>query len=110
MEADRSTESITGVIVPKILAYREIVANRIAEKQFGIESLYVLFATDKPKRMANIMKELERIAKNGRSTMFGFRAEENFGAFLYAPAPTGRLFSEAWARVGMEGLVLRDRK
>ena len=87
LEADRSTKSIIGVFVPKILAYREIVANGIAEKQFGIDSLYVLFATDKPKRMHNITKELERIAKNGRSTMFGFRAEENFGAFLQVQNP-----------------------
>ena len=108
LETDKGTESITAVIVPKILAYREIVAHRIIDKHFGIENLTVLFATTSAVRMKNIMRELQKIAKQGRSVMFGFRADDTFGRFLKSPPPTGRLFREPWARVGFDDLILAD--
>jgi len=103
---DKGTESIKAVIVPKILAYREIVAAGVIDEYLGIDNLCVLFATTNETRMKNIMNELSRIAKNGRSTMFGFRAELGFGDFLRAPSPSGHLFTSPWKRVGHDDLIL----
>ncbi|HEY8033678.1 MAG TPA: replication-relaxation family protein [Methylocella sp.] len=91
LEADKGTESIKAVIVQKILAYREIVAAGIIDDYLGIDNLTVLFATTNVTRMQNIMDELARIARNGRSTMFAFRAEAGFGDFLRTPPPSGHL-------------------
>jgi len=106
LEADKGTESIKSVIVPKILAYREIVADYIIDAHLGIDNLTVLFATTNETRMKNVMRELSQIATNGRSRMFGFRAETSFGDFLRTPTPTGDLFFAPWARVGHDDLIL----
>jgi len=106
IEADKGTESITTVIRQKILAYREIVAAGIIDDYLGIDNLKVLFATTSAKRMRHMMRELEIIARNGKSTMFGFRAEEAFDDFLKASSPDGRLFPATWVRVGHPDLSL----
>jgi hypothetical protein len=106
LEADRGTESLKAVIVPKILAYREVVAARVIDEHLGIDNLTVLFATTSEQRMRHAMGELARIARDGRSTMFAFRAEPSFGDFLRTPSPTGRLAKAPWHRVGYDPLVL----
>lgn len=108
LEADRGTESITKVIVPKFLAYREIVAAGVIDDWFGIDNLTVLFATPSGARLRSMTGELAHIAKGGRSVMFGFRAEPGMGDFLRAAPPSGRLFTARWRRVGHEDLVLAD--
>lgn len=108
LEADKGTESIKAVIVPKILAYREIVAGGVIDDHLNIDNLTVLFATTSEMRMRNIMDELASIARNGRSTMFAFRAEAAFGEFLRTPAPTGRLAAAPWRRVGYDDLVIAE--
>jgi hypothetical protein len=108
LEADKGTESIKSVIVPKILAYREIVAAGIIDDYLGVDNLRVLFATTSRKRMRNVMDELAAIARNGKSTMFGFRVDDAFDDFLKSPMPTGRLFSAPWERVGHPDLILAD--
>jgi len=108
LEADKGTESITSVIVPKILAYREIVADHIVDDHLGIDNLRVLFATTSTRRMKNVMRELQRIAANNRSAMFAFRSEDSFGAYLKTPMPSGRLAHAPWARVGCHDLVLAE--
>jgi protein involved in plasmid replication-relaxation len=108
LEADKGTESVKGVIVPKILAYREIVAAGIIDDHLGIDNLWVLFATTSEKRMRNVMDELASIARNGKSTMFGFRADAVFRGFLKSPPPTGALFTSPWARVGHPDLILAE--
>jgi hypothetical protein len=108
LEADKGTESIKAVIVPKILAYREIVSAGLIDEYLGIDNLRVLFATTSEARMRNIMQELALIAKHGKSTLFCFRAESGFGDFLKTPAPTGRLFSAPWRRVGYPDLVIAE--
>lgn len=108
LEADKGTESIAAVIVPKILAYREIVADHIIDDHLGVEKLTVLFATTSSARMKNVMSELRRVARDGRSIMFAFRAEPDFGDFLQTPAPTGRLFHDPWQRVGFDNIFLVD--
>jgi Replication-relaxation len=106
LEADTGTESVQGIILPKMLAYREIVAAKIIDEYLGVDNLTVLFLTPSPLRMKHMMQALQDIARNGRSPMFAFRAEQGFSSFLQSPAPTGRLVEEAWSRVGCEDLVL----
>ncbi len=106
LEADKGTESIRAVIVQKIRAYREIVAARTIDDWLGVDNLTVLFATANETRMRNIMRELQTIARNGRSIMFGFRAETGFAEFMRATPPNGSLATDAWARVGFDDLRL----
>jgi hypothetical protein len=108
LEADKGTESVTTVIRQKLLAYREIVAAGVIDEYLGVDNLKVLFTTTSVKRMRHIMRELEQIARNGKSTMFGFRAEPSFGDFLRAPEPTGRLFQQPWERVGHPPFALAE--
>jgi hypothetical protein len=108
LEADKGTESIKGVIVPKILAYREIVAAGIIDDYLGVDNLRVLFATISAKRMRNVMDELAKIARNGKSTMFGFLADPAFESFLKSQPPSGRLLTAPWARVGHPDMILAD--
>jgi hypothetical protein len=108
LEADRGTESVKSVIVEKILAYREIVATGVIDAYLGVDNLRVLFATTSRRRMHYVMVELAKIARNGKSTMFGFRADEAFDDFLKSPMPTGRLFTAPWERVGHPDLILAD--
>jgi hypothetical protein len=108
LEADKGTESIRAVIVPKILAYREAVASCMIDEWLGIENLTVLFATPSMVRKRNIMAELETIARQGRSPMFGFASDPAFAAFTKAAAPSGRYATMRWARVGFDDLQLVD--
>lgn len=110
LEADKGTESIRAVIVPKIRAYREIVAARMIDAWLGVDNLTVLFATSSEARMRNVMRELQSIARNGRSVMFGFHAEPGFGEFMRTAPPTGRLATMPWTRVGFDDFVLADRR
>ena len=106
IEADTGSESIEGVIKPKILAYREIVAAGIIDDHFGIDNLRVLFVTTNAKRMRNMIAAVASIAREGRSTMFGFACRPELGQLAGAPAPDGRLFVEPWLRAGREDLRL----
>jgi hypothetical protein len=106
LEADMGTESIEAVIKPKIRAYRQIVATGTIDDHFGIDNLAVLFVTTNEKRMHNMMKAVESIARNGRSTMFGFACRPDLAGFARAPAPDGRMFRAPWRRIGHEDLSL----
>ena len=68
----------------------------------------MLFATTSQKRKRNMMDELAKIARNGKSTMFGFLADPGFESFLKSPPPSGRLLTSPWARVGNPDLVLAE--
>ena len=96
LEADMGTESIDAVIKPKIRAYRQIVATGTIDDHFGVDNLAVLFVTTNEKRMRNMMKAVELIARNGRSTMFCFACGPDLGQFMRAPVPDGRMFREPW--------------
>jgi hypothetical protein len=106
LETDKGTESIRSVIVPKILAYREVVASCIIDEWLGIDNLTVLFATTSETRTCNIMSELQKIARDGRSAMFAFHADPAFAAFMQATPPSGRYARLPWKRVGFDDLVL----
>jgi hypothetical protein len=104
LEADMGTESIEAVIKPKIRAYRQIVATHTIDDHFGIDNLVVLFVATNEKRMRNMMKAVESIARNGRSTMFAFACRPDLSSFTRASAPDGRMFRESWHRVGHRDL------
>ena len=110
LEADKGTESIEAVIVPKYLAWREAVASGAIEEAFGIDldrcTFTVLFATTSEARKKHMMAELKKVVAKGRSPMFGFRAELRFADFLTAEMPTGKLFTAEWERVGFEPLTI----
>jgi hypothetical protein len=108
LEADRGTESVKTVIVQKILAYREIVASGVIDDYLGVDNLKVLFATTSEKRKRHMMDLLAGIARNGKSTMFGFHVDEAFDDFLKTPMPTGRLFATPWVRLGHPDLILAE--
>jgi hypothetical protein len=108
IEADTGSESIEAVIKPKIRAYREIVATRTIDDHFGFDNLRVLFVTTNEKRMRNIMAAVESIARNGRSTMFGFACRPDLRQFSSAAGPDGQMFSLAWQRVGFDPIALSN--
>jgi hypothetical protein len=109
LEADKGTESISAIIVPKMRAYREIVGAGIIDAHLGIDNLTVLFATTSVRRMHHMMDALAKVVANGRSRMFAFRAEAEFAEFLRKPAPTGRTLVAPWLRAGHEELTLAPK-
>ena len=106
IEADIGSESIEGVIKPKIRAYREIVASGMIDDHFGIDNLRVLFVTTNAKRMSNMIAAVASIARDGKSTMFGFACRPDLGQIAGAPAPDGRLYVQPWLRAGRDDLRL----
>ena len=106
IEADTGSESIEGVIKPKIRAYREIVAAGMIDDHFGIDNLRVLFVTTNEKRMRNMIAAVASIAREGRSTMFGFACRPDLGQLAGAPAPDGRMYAQPWARAGRDDMRL----
>jgi hypothetical protein len=106
IEADTGSESIEGVIKPKIRAYREIFASRMIDDHFGIDNLRVLFVTTDEKRMRNMIAALASIAQGGRSSMFGFACRPDLGQLAGAPAPDGRLYTQPWLRAGQDDMRL----
>ena len=56
--------------------------------------------------MRNMIAAVASIAREGRSTMFGFACRPDLSQFTRAPAPDGRMFREPWRRVGNDDLRL----
>jgi hypothetical protein len=110
LEADMGTESIETIIKGKIRAYRQIVATGVVDDHFGIDNMRVLFVTTNETRKRNMMKAVADIARNGRSTLFFFACRPDLADFMRAPAPTGRMFSEPWQRVGHEEFRLDQKQ
>ncbi len=106
IEADTGSESIEGVIKPKIRAYRQVVETGMIDEHYGISNLRVLFVTTAERRMRNLIEAVASIARNGRSTMFGFACRPDLGRLSGLSAPDGRMFREAWHRAGNEDLKL----
>jgi hypothetical protein len=100
IEADTGSESIEGVIKPKIRAYLEIVAAGMIDDHFGVDNLRVLFVTTNEKRMRNMIAAVASITREGRSTMFGFACRPELGQLASAPAPNGRLYAQPWHEPG----------
>ena len=106
LEADRGTESVRSVIAQKIACYREIVAGCVIDEWLGIDKIMVLFAVQNPIRMKSIMRELEQIAHNGKSSMFGFLSAPELMSNARVPSPTGWFAKGQWSRVGFDQFQL----
>src|SRR5665213_1691667 len=106
LEVDRGTESIRTIIAQKIIAYREIVAACVIDEWLGIDKLTVLFAVPNEIRMKNIMRELEQIARNGKSAMFGFMVVQEFGSNSTGVLSGGEVAERAWLRLGLDPFTM----
>lgn len=106
LEVDRGTESIRSVIAQKIIAYREIVAARVIDEWLDIDKLTVLFAVPNETRMKNMMRELEQIAHNGKSAMFGFMAVEQIGSKSVNDQSGDSYVVQPWLRQGLDPITL----
>ena len=76
------------------------------DDHFGIDNLRVLFVTINEKRMRNMIAAVASIARDGRSTMFGFACRPELGQLAGAPAPDGRLYTQPWLRAGRDEIRL----
>jgi hypothetical protein len=76
------------------------------DDHFGIDNLRVLFVTTTAARMRNMIAAVASIARDGKSTMFGFACRPDLGRITGAPAPDGRLFVEPWLRAGRDDMQL----
>jgi hypothetical protein len=66
----------------------------------------VLFVTTNEKRMRNMIAAVASIAREGRSTMFGFACRPDLGHLAGAPTPDGRLYRQPWTRAGRDDMQL----
>ena len=76
------------------------------DDHFGIDNLRVLFVTTNEKRMRNMIAAVASIAREGRSTMFGFACRPDLGQLAGAPAPDGRALCATVARAGRDDMRL----
>ncbi len=109
LEFDTGTESIKSVIVPKYLAYREIVAAGIIDEHLGIDNLTALFITTNEQRMRNMMDALAGIVKNKKSAMFGFACRPDLADIARVPPPNGKMYNMLYQRVGCDTLQLGQK-
>jgi hypothetical protein len=109
LEFDTGSESIKGIIIPKILAYREIVASGVIDDHFGIDNLTALFVTTNPTRQKHIMDAVAEIAKNRKSAMFGFACRPDLADIARVPAPDGKMYRLQYERVGFPPLQLGQK-
>lgn len=105
LEVDRGTESIRSIISQKIIAYRKIVAACVIDEWLGVDKLTVLFAAPNETRMQNMMRQLEQIAHNGKSAMFGFLGIENFYSKSADNLKGKRFGRQSWVRRGFDPII-----
>ena len=106
LEVDRGTESIRTIIAQKIIAYREIVAACVIDEWLGIDKLTVLFAVPNEARMKNMMHELEQIAQNGKSAMFGFQVVQGLGSKSIDFSSGEKFIWRPWLRQGLDPFTM----
>ena len=85
----------------KVLAYREITANKIYKSHFGLPNLMVMAVTPTQARIETMKTLIMDITKKG-SNMFLFRHISVLGYDFHAPQPMPDLFTLPWQRAGRE--------
>jgi Replication-relaxation len=114
LEADRNTIPVKRTnlaqtsYLRKVLAYRQIVLQDIQRTHLGLPNLLVLTVTTNEQHMRNIMALVKELATDGKSTLFLFKTMSSLGDFQKAPAPTPRMLTEPWQRVGYEALSINE--
>jgi len=82
----------------KVLAYREITAQRIYHSHLGLPNLMVLVVTPTDARIETMTKLIMDITEDRGSTQFLLRSIPVLG--FKAPPPTPELFVSPWRRAG----------
>jgi hypothetical protein len=106
VEADCGTEPVDtsdferSSIYKKLVLYEAIHADGIHRSHFGFPNFYVPMITTNKARVQSMMDLLRRIAGGGGSKIFLFKTFPAFTSFEKPPAPSGRMLTEDWQRVG----------
>jgi hypothetical protein len=115
LEADRNTQPVTRSdlnqtsYLRKILAYRQISTQNIHKSHLGLPNLFVLTVTTNESHMTSIMSLVKELAAEGKSKLFLFKTMSSLGDFRKAPAPTARLLTDPWQRVGHEAFRIDEQ-
>ena len=109
LEADRGTMPVARSnsnqtsYLGKLVAYREIIAQRVHKTHLGLPNLLVLTLTTGEARMADIIGRLR--GQTGDNAAFLFKSVDASG--LTRPAP--QLLFEPWQRAGFSFLHIAER-
>jgi hypothetical protein len=106
VEADCGTEPIDASdfqrssLFKKFVLYLEVEAQSIHRSHFGFPNLYVPIVTTNAARLSSMMRLLERITGGAGSRNILFKTFPAFTSPAKPPAPSGRMLTEDWQRVG----------
>jgi Replication-relaxation len=113
IEADTGTEPIEAGgyrsdIHRKMLAYLEICDSKIYQSHLGLppKGFFIPFITGSHSRMLHMMELLKKLTKGEGHPSFLFKTFPPLTSFEKPPAPSGRMLTEAWHRVGSPPLKL----
>lgn len=106
LEADRNTMPVRRArlqkssYLRKLLAYRELIAQGVHKRHFGIPNLLILNVTVSETHRRNIMQALHDVTGSKGSPVFLFKTMGALGDGLKAPLPTPHMLLEPWERQG----------
>jgi hypothetical protein len=84
----------------KVLAYRQIIANKTYHSHFGLPNLMVMVVTPTPAKIETMKRLIMQVTQDRGSTQFLFKSIPVLGCGSSAPEPTAELFTGAWSRAG----------
>jgi hypothetical protein len=113
IEADTGTEPIASAefrsdISQKFNAYLAICNDRIYQTHFGFpaQGFFIPFVTGSALRMKHMMELLKTLTNGRGHPSFLFKCFPPITSFEKPPAPSGRMATEPWQRVGAGPLIL----
>lgn len=87
----------------KLLAYRQVVADRIYHTHLGLPNLLVINVTTNDVHMRNIMLLLEQLTEKKGSKYFLFKTVESLASYELAPKPSTNMLTQPWHRACFDG-------
>jgi hypothetical protein len=116
VEADTGTEPIEAGtfradIHRKMLGYLDICKQRTYQSHFGFppQGFFIPFITGSRSRMEHMVELLRKLTDGNGHPNFLFKTFPPLTSFQKPPAPSGRMLTEAWQRVGFPPLELAGR-
>jgi hypothetical protein len=113
IEADTGTEPIESAefrsdISQKFNAYLAVCKERIYQSHFGFpaQGFFIPFITGSKARMEHMMELLKKLTGGRGHPSFIFKWFPPITSFEKPPAPSGRMLTEPWLRVGATPLLL----
>jgi Replication-relaxation len=113
IEADTGTEPIESAefrsdISQKFNAYLAVCKERIYQSHFGFpaQGFFIPFITGSKVRMEHMMELLRKLTDGRGHPSFIFKWFPPITSFEKPPAPSGRMVTEPWLRVGAAPLLL----